>query len=497
MFTHHILSKFLDITVKFPNRNAFLINEKFYTYSEFFDRISIIRGGIRQRNSDTKIIGIIAHDNIDTYASIFAVWFEGMAYVPLHPKQPLERNLEIIEQSGITMVLDAKLQSQYDASIVLKTNEFDSSLKNTELLDISEGELAYILFTSGSTGVPKGVQITRENVAAFIVSFMKTGFEIDETDKGLQCFDLTFDVSVQCFLTPLLHGACVYTIPHDQIKYSYVYGLLDDHELTFGIFAPSMIRFLRPYFDEMDFAKMRYCILTAEASPVDLVEEWSQCIPNATIYNFYGPTEATIYCTSYKVPKNNLIKQANGMLCIGKEMFGVKAIILDSNLQKVANNIKGEMYISGAQLTKGYCANPQKTEEVFTILNLLGTDERYYKTGDLCSMDDDGDILYFGRLDYQVKIQGYRIELGEIEFTAREIIGGKNAIAFTFEGYAGNQEIAMCLETEEFDEKEFLNALKSKLPSYMIPSKIYNLKQFPVNTSGKVDRKLLNEILKH
>lgn len=495
MFATTVVNKFLNSVTKFPQNNAFLINEVFYTYEAFWDRVSIIRGGIHQKEYDHKIIGVVAHDDIDTYASLFALWLEGLAYVPLHPKQPLSRNLEIIAQANITKVLDANTESEYDAAIVYKTKTFDSSKKILDIPVIPESDLAYILFTSGSTGQPKGVQITRANVGSFMDAFMQTGFKVDETDKVLQCFDLTFDVSVQSFLVPLTHGACVYTIPHDQIKYSYVYGLLEDHELTFGIFAPSMIRFLRPYFDEIKLPKLRYCVLTAEASPVDLVQEWAKCIPNAAIFNFYGPTEATIYCTYYPVPINDNIKQANGMLCIGKPFKGIKAVILNESLQEVPKGVKGEMYISGNQLTTGYWVNPEKNQDSFIQLTFDGVTDRYYKTGDLCYQDEEGDLLYFGRLDYQVKIQGYRIELGEIEHNARTIIGGKNAVAFTFEGTNGNHEIAICLEIETFDQEQFLKELKSKLPSYMIPSKVFFLNEFPLNTSGKIDRNLIKKAM--
>jgi amino acid adenylation domain-containing protein len=491
MFSSDVLIKFRNTVSVFSDRNAFLINEIFYTYGEFWDRISIIRAGIRHVGIDCKVWGLAVHDDLDTYASIFALWMEGLAYVPLHPKQPLTRNLEIIEQAKVEKVLDSSLNSDYKESLVLVTKKFNESTRLTPLLNFPDEDLAYILFTSGSTGKPKGVEISRGNIDAFTAAFMQTGFEVSEFDRCLQCFDLTFDVSVQSFLIPLLHGACVYTIPHDQIKYSYAYGLLGDHELTFGIFAPSMIRFLRPYFNEINLPKLRYCILTAEASPVDLVLEWSYCIPNASIYNFYGPTEATIYCTYYPVPGIADIKQANGMLCIGKVFDGIKAVILDEILQEVPRYVKGEMYISGKQLTRGYWANPEKNDECFVTFEHNGLSERYYKTGDLCFQDDDDDIMYCGRMDYQVKIQGYRIELGEIEFNAREIIGGRNAIAYTFEGSSGNQEIALCLEIDSIDQDFFLKALKSKLPNYMIPSKIFHFTEFPLNTSGKIDRNFI------
>ena len=124
-----------------------------------------------------------------------------------------------------------------------------------------------------------------------------------------------------------------------------------------------------------------------------------------------------------------------------------------------------------------------------------GSLQRFYKTGDLCLIDEEGDILYYGRSDYQVKIQGYRIELGEIEFYAREAIGGKNAVAFTFKGQGGSDQIALGLETDAFDENQVLEHMATKLPAYMLPNRIFNVEKFPLNTSDKVDRKTLATLL--
>jgi D-alanine--poly(phosphoribitol) ligase subunit 1 len=488
MFSKNIGQRFASIASQFGEQDAFCINEAHYTYSEFWNLISKIRTLLRHLDISDHKIGLVVNDDLETYASIFAVWLEGMAYVPLHPKYPFERNLDIIDQAQLQKVLDSSQNSEYDSSLLVKTIECESLELTTEILDIPDDSLAYILFTSGSTGKPKGVQISFKNLDSFVSAFLDTGFELDHTDKCLQCFDLTFDVSVQSFLVPLIHGASVYTVPHDQIKYSYVFGLLDDHELTFGVFAPSMIRLLKPYFDEINLKKLRYCILTAEASPVDLVKEWAECIPNAEIFNFYGPTEATIYCVYYKIENNKAIKEANGILAIGKPFKDLDTIILDENLQVVEKGTKGELYVSGNQVTSGYWKNPERNAEAFITLDYKGTSQKFYKTGDLCLEDNDNDILYYGRLDNQVKIQGFRIELGEIEFHARASIGGKNAVAFIYQGQTGSNEIALCLEITNPDKDAILSSLKAILPSYMVPSKVYNLETFPLNTSDKVDK---------
>lgn len=497
MFNEYVIQKIVDNLSTYRNRSALFIDDAYYSYFELSQVISKIRDALQNFRILSKNVGLVVNDDIETYASIFAIWLEGMAYVPLHPMQPTERSQEIIQQADINLIIDSSANSRFFDLRIIKSSQLHFESLNLKPKKVSEDDLAYILFTSGSTGKPKGVQITRKNVGAFMNSFWQTGIQISEQDRCLQCFDLTFDVSVQSFLVPLTMGACTYTVPHDQIKYSYVYGLLEDHQLTFGAMAPSMIRYLRPYFDEINIPSMRYSILTAEASPVDLIDEWSICIPNAEIYDFYGPTEATIYCTYHKYNKGGNNKQVNGMLSIGKAMYGLNAIIIDDELKILEQGLKGELCISGDQLTPGYWKNPEKNKESFFEINYRGVDTRFYKTGDSCYIDDDGDIMLAGRLDYQVKIQGYRIELGEIEYHARDFLNGQNAIASTFINSSGNTEIALFIEGVSIDEAGMMAYMKSKMPYYMIPSKLIVERSFPINTSGKVDRiKLKSQLSK-
>lgn len=495
MFQKIILEPLLGVMESAGALNAFCINEKFYTYAELAQQISNIRHALQALSLRGTNIGLVANDDFQTYASILAIWFEGLAYVPLHPNQPLERNQEIIAQAQIFVVVDSVGNKKFSSVATIYTEKLKFKGYLLEPVLTGENSLAYILFTSGSTGKPKGVPIMRSNVSAFIKSFMAAGFDIGTNDRCLQCFDLTFDVSVQAFLVPLMRGACVYTIPHDQIKYSYVYGLMEDHRLTFSVIAPSMVRYLRPYFEEIHVPSMRYCILTAEASPADLIEEWSVCVPNAQIYNFYGPTEATIYCTYYKVNTSGPVKQLNGMLSIGQPMMDIAVIIIDEDKNILQQNQKGELCISGSQLTAGYWNNLEKNKDSFFEITIDGVATRFYKSGDLCYRDEDGDIMYSGRIDFQVKVQGYRIELGEVEHHARECSKGQNAIAIAFENHTGNVEIALFLEGEALDLAAMSAYLKERMPYYMIPTRIIGRDIFPLNSNGKVDRKRLKELI--
>jgi D-alanine--poly(phosphoribitol) ligase subunit 1 len=495
MFLEHVIKPFIHSVKNFETHNAFCINGKFYTYREFSIYISKIRKAIQLAKRGCKNIGLVANDDIETYASIFAGWFEGLAYVPLHPQQPVERSLEIISQADIDLVISSDDKNLFPAVKTILSGKLEDAEINLEPVSTNDGALAYILFTSGSTGKPKGVPITRANVGAFMKAFWETGLSITSNDRCLQAYEMTFDLSVQSYLVPLTKGACTYTVPLNQIKYSYVYGLLDDHQLTFLPMPPSLIRFLRPYFEEIDYSCVRYNLLGAEASQVELIKEWSNCIPEAEIYNFYGPTEATIYCTYSKFNREGETKNVNGLMMIGKPMNGISAIILDDNNTGAAANVKGELCVSGEQLTAGYLNNPERNQQVFFEIEHNGIKKRFYKTGDLCYIDDEGDIMYCGRLDYQVKVQGYRIELGEIEFHAREFLNGRNAIAVTVENKIQNTEIVLFVEGDLPDQRLLVNYLKLKIPPYMLPSKILSKETFPLNTNAKVDRIALKRMI--
>ena len=496
-FYNQVLTPVLESIEKYPRRNAFCIDESFYTYEMLSKRISAITEALNTCSFNKQQVGLVINDDLDTYASIFALWLKGLCYVPLHPGWPLDRCEEICEQVGLDLILDSSIKTRYeDGKNVLMTSSLKDSDKPYEAIgDVDEEELAYILFTSGSTGKPKGVQLMRKNVAAFMDSFWKTGISINEEDHCLQAFDLSFDVSVQSYLVALTRGACVYTIPHGQVKYVYASGLIEDHHITFGAMAPSMLRYLQPYFAEMDATSLKACILTAEACPVNLMEDWYNCATNTDIYDFYGPTEATIYCTYYKLTRGGVNKSLNGIISIGKPLANCVGLILDEKGNELPAGEKGELCIAGDQVTKGYWDNPEKNTSSFFFKEINGEQMRFYHTGDLCYKDEDGDIMYSGRLDHQAKIQGFRVELGEIEFHAREYLK-KNAVCIAFDNEKSLTEIAMFIESTEFDVEDLLAYMRTKMPSYMIPTRLFFVPVFPLNSNDKTDKVKLKEMIR-
>lgn len=495
-FNDLVLSPILQSIERFPSNNAFCINEEYFTYAQLGECVAKVRISLQRSGCNKTNVGLVINDDLVTYASIIALWLEGDCYVPLHPNWPIERCLDICNQVELDLLLDSSEGTRYKGIQVIKTSDliYEKNILRS-INEVSDEELAYILFTSGSTGKPKGVMITRKNVAAFMESFWETGLEITEEDRCLQAFDLSFDVSVQSYLVALTRGACVYTIPHGQVKYVYTSSLIEDCQITFGAMAPSMLRYLQPYFEELDATSLKACILTAEACPLNLMEEWYNCATNTEIYDFYGPTECTIYCTYYKLTKGGKNKSLNGIISIGKPLANCVGLILDEKGNELPIGEKGELCIAGDQVTKGYWKNDEKNASSFFFKEVNGEKLRFYHTGDLCYKDEDGDIMYSGRLDHQAKIQGFRVEMGEIEYHAREFLGGKNVVCLAFDNKEALTEIAMFIESKEINPDEMIAYMRTKMPSYMIPTRLFYVPIFPLNSNDKVDKVRLKDMI--
>jgi amino acid adenylation domain-containing protein len=475
------------------SRNAFCINRCYYSYKELAKKITAIRQLITKNiSANNNIIGLITNDDLETYASIIAIWLEGKAYVPLNPNFPSERNNAIIKSAEINIILNSSIKPQFTNYTTIKTKNVGSNFINLEPINYSKSSLAYIFFTSGTTGTPKGVPITFKNLTSFLNAFSELNYSLSNQDKCLQMFELTFDLSVFSFLTPIISGACTYTIPPNEIKYSYIFELIEDYKITYTLMVPSILQFLRPYFSEINFTSIRYSLFCGEALPLDITNEWSKCVPNATIANLYGPTECTIFCTNYTYNKNNNNKTHNGILTIGKEMKNTIAIIIDQNNNEVNLGQKGELCLSGDQLTPGYWKNETKNKEAFFIKKYKGKTSKFYKTGDLCYKDENENILFIGRVDFQTKIQGFRVELSEIEYHVKKLLNKINVIAIALTNHTINStEIGLVIQAKEFNTTQLLKNLRKKVPEYMMPTKIKFLKSFPLNNNGKVDRNKL------
>ncbi|MBA4250701.1 MAG: hypothetical protein C0425_04625 [Chlorobiaceae bacterium] len=489
---------------KFAERTAFCIDNKTFTYAQLGQIISNIKKEIESLPTKESLVGIIADEKsgINIYAAIYGSLFAGSGYVPINSKNPIERNRSVIEQSGIKTLLTGfvddnilKLAAESNCKLIDTSKLIDSEI-NLSLPNVSDDEIAYILFTSGSTGIPKGVPITRANVDALMDAFYDLGYEIDENDRFMQMFELTFDFSVICYFAPLVKGASIYTVSNEGIKYGNVYTTLEDHEITFACMVPSIITYLKPYFEDINLPKLKYSLFCGEALYNDIAQGWQKCTPNSKIINTYGPTEATVFCTVYNWNPEIKNKTLNGVVCIGKSMKNMMSIVVDEKGVELPSGEKGELALAGKQLTPGYWKNPEKNKEAFFKLNVNGTETEttFYRSGDLALADSEGDLMYLGRKDHQVKIQGFRVELGEIEHHAREFTK-VSCVAMAYNNGSGITILHLFLENYLGTTEALQENLKSKVPFYMVPTAYTLLTNFPLNTNGKIDRIELQKLL--
>ena len=444
-----------------------------YSYSDVLAVCNRIRFQIAENKSQN--IGIYLTDDLYLYASILAIWFEGKTYVPIHPDFPLSKNQNVIEQAEINTVLSSSIiKEPLEVTVINTTENLESREELPAETDISTN--SYILFTSGSTGNPKGVPITFSNLYYFQNSFSATFGEIKKKDKVLQMFELTFDLSVMSYLIPWLHGATVVGLHKKETKFLQILDLLEANEITVALMVPSSLNLIVPYLDpKIKNESLRLNLFCGEALLEKQIEKWKPFVPNAAIYNVYGPTENTIFCTAYKI--ENPIKHKNGIISFGKTMT-------HSNLSlSKEENGEGELLLSGKFLAKCYWKNPEKTAETF--INIGG--EIFYRTGDWCYRDEDGDFFYLNRIDFQAKINGFRIELSEIEYFVNEKLQTGISVAVVTKDKS-EHDILTVFVNENISEEMLLKHLKTNLPDYMIPSKIIFLENYPVNTSGKIDR---------
>ncbi len=488
------IAKVVQTINLYPERIAFVIEDKEYTYQQLSERISGLLYEIRQ--CPDKRLGIIAYDSIDTYAAILATLISGKTYVILHPEYPKDRNNKIVSSAKLNLVLGAYAPNEgiidINAITYLHTDSIPSRGDKIQEILGSENDYAYIIFTSGSTGEPKGVPISRKNLNSFYDAYKKLNWRLDAEDRMLQMFELTFDVSIVSFLYPLTLGASIYTVGYKDVKHFKVIDIIERYAITFAAVTPSLLQLISPYYSEINLPSIKYLIVTAEASQMEVIKKFQACAPNAQFVNLYGPTEATIYCSVYKIPRGKSCKHYNGMIAVGKPFEGIDAIIIDEDNQVLANGEKGELLISGGQVMTGYLNDKKKSEEALVKLN----GKIYYKTGDLCVIDDDGDLIYCGRKDHQVKIQGYRIELSEIEYTAKEYFrNNRNAIVLSMNNQNIGKELWLLIEGGKCQENEVYKFLEDKLPSYMLPKKILFMDKFPQNNSNKIDRKRITELI--
>lgn len=439
-----------------------------FQYSDLADFIKEYSSIVSQQ---TAPIGLVIRDDFNTYAAAITIWLMGKTYVPIQPNYPKSRIEDIIELSGIEAYLDSSTDNDALLETLTHLQPHQDPAHNAST-KIDSKDVAYILFTSGTTGKPKGVPISFGNLQAFIDGFFDLGYNVNARDRFLQMFELTFDLSVMSFSIPSILGASFYVPSKKLVKPLALYDTLESNEITFALMVPSAVDMLAPYAEEMDLPHLKVTQFCGEALKLQQLKIWKSACAKTQIDNVYGPTEATIYCTRYTVPNEiDACDHHNGIVCIGAPM---KTVSLDIGSDQ-------ELYLGGEQTTVGYVQATDKQKEAFFEKDGIW----FYKSGDLSDVEDDR-YYCLGRKDEQVKIQGYRVELPEIEFAAATVYPEFQHKCIASQGQNGWELI---LVSETGNNHVDINELNAQLPWYMHIKKAFNLDKFPLNTNGKIDKK--------
>jgi amino acid adenylation domain-containing protein len=351
--------------------------------------------------------------------------------------------------------------------------------------------VAYLLFTSGSTGQPKGVMVAHRNAVPFMDAMVER-YGVTEIDRFSQTFDLTFDLSVFDMFVSWQAGACLCVPTANEKMLPGKWA--KKNELTVWFSVPSTavlmnkLRVLKPG----AFPSFKWSLFCGEGLPTEVATAFAAAAPNSKVENLYGPTELTIACTLYRYdPVTSLPDCELGLVPIGDPYPGMKVLVADENLNEVPPGETGELLMTGPQLTLGYWRDPEKTAKAF--VRPPGKEEIYYRTGDRVRRSDGTKpMVYLGRIDNQIKVQGYRVELGEIESIVRKVGGVDVAVAVGWPQVpTGADGIVVFVSSANADLDSIREKSKEQLPSYMHPSRVLNIGAFPLNANGKIDRKAL------
>ncbi|MEV3976234.1 amino acid adenylation domain-containing protein, partial [Streptomyces sp. NPDC050698] len=495
-----LLDGFVAQVAASPDAVAVVFEGQSLSYAEFGSRVNrLARYLVSVGVGPESLVALAMRRSVDLVVGMYAVVAAGGAYVPLDPDHPVERNGHILGTAAPVCVLSTAgdgvvLPGEFDVVLI---DELDvSGFSDAPVLDVDRvaplrvSNAAYVIFTSGSTGKPKGVAVSHEAIVNQM-AWMQGQYVLTGSDVYLQKTATTFDVSLWGFFLPLAVGARLVVATHDGHRDpGYLASVIADQGVTVTDFVPTMLSVFAGAVSAELLGSLRDVFVIGEALPAQAVRDFG-VVSGARVHNLYGPTEAAVSITFADVTG----AVDGGVVSIGVPQWNSQVFVLDSRLRPVPVGVAGELYLAGDQLARGYVSRPDLSADRFVANPFGGVGSRMYRTGDLVRWGVSGELEYIGRTDFQVKFRGQRIELGEIESALVADVSVSVSSVAVVSTVTGDQLVGYVVPASGavVDTAALVDSLGVVLPSYMVPSQIMVLDAFPLNASGKLDRKLLPE----
>lgn len=495
--------EYLEQTVpRLPDKIAFANEKMGMTFAEVSHDSRAIGSYLANKGYYKEPVVVFMEKHPKMITAFFGCVYGGDFYVPIDAEMPafrielifdnLKPRVMICDEATIETAKKFIKEGQ-NMEVLLYDEVSKTEINEAALLDIRDKQLdtdpIYIVFTSGSTGIPKGVIACHRSVIDYIENLSEV-LEFNEDTRFANQTPLYFDACLKELYPTLKFGATTYLVPKSLFMFPIkLVEFLNEHKINTVCWVVSALTMISSFkaFDKVVPEYLHTIAFGSEVFPIKQFNIWKETLPNAKFTNLYGPTEATGMCCYYKVNRDFELDE---VMPVGRPFHNTEILLLNSENKLAQPGEEGEICVRGTSLTLGYYNNPEKTSEAF-VQNPLNPHypELIYRTGDLGKWNEYGELVFVSRKDYQIKHMGHRIELGEIEVNVN-LLEGVHSSCCIYDKAKG--KIILCYVGDK-DEKELITVLKQKLPRYMIPNKIERLEQMPLTANGKLDRVFLSK----